>query len=72
MRSFRHLPIRVKLMMVIFLTSAIALLLACVASVGYEFLSYHQAVVRDLRTQAEIIGGDDAELIMLLFDNREV
>jgi PAS domain S-box-containing protein len=55
MRSFRHLPIKVKLRLVILLTSATALLLACVASVGYEFLRYRGAMFRDLTTQAEII-----------------
>src|SRR5580704_725296 len=55
MRSFRHLPIKVKLTLLILLTSATALLLACLASVGYEFLRYRTAIFRDLASQADII-----------------
>jgi PAS domain S-box-containing protein len=60
MRWFRNASIRRKLTLVIVLTSAIALLLATAAAVGYEFVRFRYDRLLDLTAQAEIINASSA------------
>lgn len=60
MRPLRDIPIRRKLTVMIVLTSAIALLLGGAASLSYELARYRRAIIRDLSTQADIIGENSA------------
>lgn len=60
MRWFHKSSIRRKLTSVIMLTSAIALLMATAASVGYEFLRFRYDRLLDLTAQAEIIDANSA------------
>jgi PAS domain S-box-containing protein len=60
MRWFRNTSIRRQLTLVIVLTSAIALLLATVAAVGYEFVRFRYDRLLDLTAQAEIINASSA------------
>jgi signal transduction histidine kinase len=69
MPRFRDLPVRQKLTVTNVLSSAVALLLATAAFVGYELVTFREAMVRKLSTQAEIIGYNTASA--LLFDDRE-
>jgi signal transduction histidine kinase len=64
MRLFRDLPIRRKLMLVSVLTSGLVLLLASAAFVAYELITFRQAMVRKLTTQADIIGYNSASAIV--------
>jgi len=43
-------------MLIIMLTSSVALLLACAAVVGYDLIALRREMVYDLMTKAEIIG----------------
>jgi signal transduction histidine kinase/ActR/RegA family two-component response regulator len=65
---FRDLPIRRKLTWVSILTSSLALLIASVAFVSYEVITFRRAMVRELSTQAQIIGYNSAAA--LLFNDR--
>jgi len=56
----RNLSIKRKLTLVIALTSTMALLLAAVAAVGYEFAHFRHERVLDLTAQAEIISANSA------------
>jgi PAS domain S-box-containing protein len=56
MSAYRDLSIRHKLTVIIMLTSSVALLLACVAFVLYDLVTFRRAMTRDLSTLAEIIG----------------
>jgi uncharacterized membrane protein affecting hemolysin expression len=56
MRSFRDIPIRQKLTLLIMLTSSIGLLLAGVAIISYEKITYEQRITEDLSALARIIG----------------
>jgi signal transduction histidine kinase/CheY-like chemotaxis protein len=58
MPAFQDWPIRRKLIVIIMLTSAIVLVLACAAFVLYDQSSYRRAMQDDLRTLAEIIGAN--------------
>lgn len=49
------------------LVSAAALLLACAAFIGYDVATFRAAVVRNLSTQAQIIGANSASAV--LFDD---
>jgi signal transduction histidine kinase len=60
MRWFHNSSIRRKLTLVIVLTSAIALLLATVAAVSYEFFRFHREKVIDLAVQAKILEANTA------------
>ena len=53
MRTF---TIRQKLKLITMASSTVALLLVAVAFLAYEYFAFRQAMVRDLLTQAEIIG----------------
>jgi signal transduction histidine kinase/ActR/RegA family two-component response regulator/HAMP domain-containing protein len=56
MRLFRNVTIKRKLMLIIMLTSVVALLLACVGFATYELMTYRKAMVENLSTLATVIG----------------
>jgi len=56
MRLLRHVSIRRKLMVIILITSTLAMLLASGAFVGYEVLRFREGMVRDLTIKADIVG----------------
>src|SRR5918999_3251946 len=60
-------PIRWKLMAMILLTSGVVLLLTCAAFFAYEFLTFRQAMIRQLATLGEIIAANSTAA--LAFDN---
>jgi signal transduction histidine kinase len=60
MNPFRNASIQRKQMLVIMLTSVVALLLACAAFVTYEIVSYRQELVWSSSTLAEIIGNNSS------------
>lgn len=62
--SFRDLPIKTKLMLVMLLTSATVLMLVCLTALAYEYRRYHQNIERDLTTEAEIIGVNTAAALV--------
>jgi signal transduction histidine kinase/ActR/RegA family two-component response regulator len=64
----KNIPIRRKLMAIIMLTSSVTLLLTCAAFFIYEFISFRQAEVRQLSTQADIIAANSTAA--LAFDNQ--
>jgi signal transduction histidine kinase/ActR/RegA family two-component response regulator len=68
----RHLTrsLRGKLMLVVLATTLCALLFAAIALAVYEVATYDEALVRDLRTQAEILGR--ASEPALAFNDRDV
>ncbi len=49
------------------LVSGAALLLACAAFIGYDMVTFRATIVRNLSTQAQIIGSNSASA--LLFDD---
>ena len=67
---FRDLPIKGKLIGVIFLTSISVLVLTCLALLVYEIHSYKQTTSRSLATMAEIIAANSASA--LIFDDPKV
>jgi len=60
MPLFRDIPIKRKLTLIILLTSAVALLLACGAFVTYEQIAFRNTMVRDFSITAEMIGFNSA------------
>jgi signal transduction histidine kinase len=56
--------IRKKLNWVIMSTCAVALLLACVAFVGYEWVTFHHTMPRDQGTLAQIVGANCAAAVV--------
>src|SRR5712692_10283414 len=60
MRVFRGLSIRRKLTLIIMLTSCVALLLASVAFVIYDRITFRRAMARDLTVLANVIGTNSA------------
>ena len=60
MRPFRDYPIQRKLTVVMLLTSATAVMLVCIAAVGYEFLRFRETILSDLNSKAEIIAANSA------------
>ena len=56
MRFLRDVSLKGKLMVIIMLTSSVALLLACAAFVLYEVLLFRKDVVDDLTVKADVIG----------------
>src|SRR5258705_1579108 len=67
--SFKDTPIQRKLMTMLLLTSGAVLLLTCAAFFAYEFLTFRQAMVRQLSTLGEIIA--DNSTASLAFDNQD-
>ncbi|MDA2937282.1 response regulator [Acidobacteria bacterium AH-259-A15] len=68
MRTFRDLPIKHKLTLIIMLTSTTVLLLACAALATYELITFRRSMARDLTTLAQIIGANSTAA--LTFDDR--
>jgi len=58
MQPFRNLSIKHKLNLIILLVSLVALLLASVSFMAYDFVISRRAMVRDLTTLAEMIGNN--------------
>jgi signal transduction histidine kinase len=65
-----RLTLRRKLMLVVMLTTGMALLLSAVALLTYELRAYRGASIDDLTTQAELIAGSSASA--LAFDDAKV
>lgn len=66
-RSFRDMPIRWKMVLVVLLTSSAAIIVGGVAAVSYEYARFRLAIVRDLTSQAELVGAGSAAA--LAFDD---
>ena len=58
MRAFRDLSIRRKLMLIILVTSSVALLLACAAFISFDLYTFRPAKLHDLTTLADIVGSN--------------
>ncbi|MBM0104940.1 HAMP domain-containing protein [Steroidobacter sp. S1-65] len=56
MAAFRDIPIKNKLTAVTMLTSGVALLLACLAFIAYEFVTFRGVMVSELSSTAAIVG----------------
>ena len=54
--SLRNLSIRLKQMLIIMLTSSVALLLACAAFVAYDTVAFRQQLVKKESTVADVVG----------------
>ena len=68
-RRFRDLPIRQKLTWVNVLLSVVVLLLVTGALLGYDLVTFRQAMVRKLSTEAQLVGYNATSA--LLFDDRD-
>ncbi len=64
MRRFRDISIRRKLTVVNVLTSMFTLLLACIAFVAYERVTFGDAALGRLATQAEIVGDNTSSAVV--------
>src|SRR6266478_4924840 len=64
---FADLPIRRKLMAMLLLTSGLVLALTCCAFIGYEFVSFRAAAVRNLATLGQVVATNSTAA--LAFDN---
>jgi PAS domain S-box-containing protein len=60
MRLFRNASIQRKQTLIIMLTTAVALLLACAAFTTYEVITFRKAMLRNLATLGEIVGDNSA------------
>jgi signal transduction histidine kinase/CheY-like chemotaxis protein len=63
MTSFRNLSLKIKMTLIITLTSCAALLLACAVFVTYELFSFRNNLVLELTTLAEITGKNCAAAV---------
>ena len=68
MLAFRDVPIKRKLMLIVMLTSSIALLLAGTTYVMYDLITFRRTMARDLSTLAAIIGANSTAA--LVFDDQ--
>ena len=59
-RIFRNVPIKRKLAIINMVSSGVALMLACLALMAYEFVVFRASMVSDLATTAEIIGDNSS------------
>jgi signal transduction histidine kinase len=64
MVSFRDLPIRRKLTVIIMATSSAALFLACAAFVLHDLVNFRRQLVADLSTLARIVGSNSTGAIL--------
>src|SRR5580658_7170905 len=64
MRGFGDASIARRLTWMNMLVSAAALVLACAAFIGYDLVTFRQTIVRNLSTQAQIIGSNSASAIL--------
>jgi len=67
-RPLRDMSIKRKLMLIVMLTSSVALLLACAAFVTYELITFRRTMVRHVSTLADIVGTNCTAA--LTFDDR--
>jgi len=58
MRLLYHMPIKHKQMLIIMLTSTVALLLACVIFVGDDVINFRKGIVKNVSALAEAIGNN--------------
>jgi two-component sensor histidine kinase len=65
MFQLRNAPIRKKLRRLIVLTSAVALLLACVSFMGYALVTARSQIARELRSMTDLVGLNSAYSLML-------
>jgi two-component sensor histidine kinase len=65
----RDISIKRKLTLIIMLTTIIALLLSCVAMIGYDWILTKQALTRRIDTFAEIVGSNSTAA--LIFDRAD-
>jgi PAS domain S-box-containing protein len=65
----RNTPIKRKLMVILMLTSGVALLLTCGAFVGYELLTFKERTFQSLTTFGEVIAANSTA--SLAFDNED-
>ncbi len=76
MRLFSKTSLQSKLRLLMLLTSAAALLLACAAFIVYETVSFRKKLVEDLASQAGLIGGNSTAALSFGFgfakDAREI
>src|SRR5213592_3107663 len=68
-QSFKDLPIRRKLTLIILLTTVATLLLMRLVFFAYEFLTFRQATLRQLSTVGEVIAANSTAA--LAFDNQD-
>jgi PAS domain S-box-containing protein len=68
-RRFRRASIKRKQMLIIMLTSCVALLLACVGFVAYEVLTFRAAMVQNLSTLANFMANNSAVALMAGLQN---
>ena len=64
MRALRAISIRQKLTLIIMLTSAVAVAVACVVFATYDGIRFKRAMVNQLSLQAEIIGANSTAAIL--------
>ena len=64
MRNFTNASIARRLTWMNMLVSAAALVLACAAFIGYDLITFRQTMVRNLSTQAQIIGSNSASALL--------
>src|ERR1700691_4399973 len=64
MRKVTDASIARKLTWMNMLVSATALLLACAAFIGYDMVTFRQTMVRNLSTQAQIIGSNSGSALL--------
>jgi len=64
MRALRAISIRQKLTLIIMLTSAVAVAVACVVFATYDGVRFKRAMVNQLSLQAEIIGANSTAAIL--------
>jgi signal transduction histidine kinase/CheY-like chemotaxis protein/HPt (histidine-containing phosphotransfer) domain-containing protein len=64
MRALRAISIRQKLTLIILLTSAVAVAVACVVFATYDGIRFKRAMVNQLSLQAEIIGANSTAAIL--------
>lgn len=69
MNFIKHLSINRKLTVIITMISAFAVLMACVAFLFYDRITFKDAMVRDLKTLSNVIGANSTAAI--LFDNQD-
>src|SRR5438094_589456 len=58
MASFRDLPIKRKLTVIILGITSIALLVACAAFVGYELATFREAMGEKMKVLADVLGAN--------------
>jgi PAS domain S-box-containing protein len=66
MRNFRDVSIKLKLTLIIMLTSSVVLLLACAAFVIYDLITFRHGMTRALSTIAEIIGSNSTSALVFV------